>query len=346
MDESKQVFIGTDCGATMSKVGGVWADGTTISTKLQQQPTNFQLGREAVVAGWIEAVGKYLAQNGISWEQVSSVGLAIPGPYLRYGVLGHSANMPASFDGLGLLQRLQPRAGQEGRPRDAAGRRQRRRVRRRRRGAARARRRHGRRADARAGLGPRDGVHRRARPAAAGRHAGGNGDRAHAGGAAPAGREAVSRAGAAAPGAASSCTRRWRACPTCWPKGCPPIPTIRSRTSTQTPKEKALALRGLAQKGDPLAVELFDFQARAMGLHIANLVLVLDPEFVVIGGGLMDPENTTDAFRARYLDLVRETARPHLWPVQRDRLTVVPSTLGELSQAIGAALVALYRSRR
>jgi hypothetical protein len=60
----------------------------------------------------------------------------------------------------------------------------------------------------------------------------------------------------------------------------------------------------------------------------------------------MDPESTTDAFRARYLDLVRETARPHLWPVQRERLTVVPSTLGELSQAIGAALVALYRSRR
>jgi len=27
MDESKQVFIGTDCGATMSKVGAVWADG-------------------------------------------------------------------------------------------------------------------------------------------------------------------------------------------------------------------------------------------------------------------------------------------------------------------------------
>jgi hypothetical protein len=32
--------------------------------------------------------------------------------------------------------------------------------------------------------------------------------------------------------------------------------------------------------------------------------------------------------------------------VQRERLRVLPSTLGELSQAIGAALVALYRSRR
>ena len=83
-----------------------------------------------------------------------------------------------------------------------------------------------------------------------------------------------------------------------------------------------------------------------MGLHIANLTMVLDPQFVVIGGGLMDPENTTEAFRERYLRIVSETARPHLWPVQRDRVTILPSTLGELSQAIGAALVALYRSRR
>ena len=57
-------------------------------------------------------------------------------------------------------------------------------------------------------------------------------------------------------------------------------------------------------------------------------MLALDPEFVVIGGGLMDPENTTDAFRERYLIIVRETARPHLWPVQRDRLTVVAVDAG------------------
>jgi len=116
--------------------------------------------------------------------------------------------------------------------------------------------------------------------------------------------------------------------------------------SKEPPKKKVLALRGLAQAGDALAIELFDFQARAMGFHIANLVLALDPEFVVIGGGLMDPESTTEAFRERYLQIVRDTARPHLWPVQRDRLTVLPSTLGELSQAIGAALVALYSGRQ
>ena len=111
------------------------------------------------------------------------------------------------------------------------------------------------------------------------------------------------------------------------------------------PKEQAFALRGLAQKGDPLAVELFDLQARALGLHVANLAMVLDPKFVVIGGGLMDPEATTDAFRDRYLGVVRQTAEPYLWPAQKTGMSIIPATLGDLSQAIGAALVALYRSR-
>ena len=111
------------------------------------------------------------------------------------------------------------------------------------------------------------------------------------------------------------------------------------------PKERAFALRGLAQKGDALAVELFDFQARALGLHVANLAMALDPQFVVIGGGLMDPEATTEPFRERYLRIVRETAAPYLFPAQQARLSVVPAALGDLSQAIGAALVALYQGR-
>jgi hypothetical protein len=42
---------------------------------------------------------------------------------------------------------------------------------------------------------------------------------------------------------------------------------------------------------------------------------------------------------------MRETAAPYLWPAQQARLQIVPATLGDLSQAIGAALVALYQSR-
>jgi glucokinase len=113
-------------------------------------------------------------------------------------------------------------------------------------------------------------------------------------------------------------------------------------TSPLSPYERVLSLRGLAQHGDALATELFDFQARAMGLHVASLAMALDPLFVVIGGGLMDEGATTEEFRERYLRIVRETADPYLWPTQKARIQVVPATLGDLSQAIGAALVALY----
>jgi glucokinase len=115
--------------------------------------------------------------------------------------------------------------------------------------------------------------------------------------------------------------------------------------STQSLRERALSLRGLAQQGDALAVELFDFQARALGIHVATLAMALDPQFVVIGGGLMDPAATTTAFREHYLQVVRSAAAPYLWPAQQARLQIVPATLGDLSQAIGAALVALYQHR-
>ena len=110
-------------------------------------------------------------------------------------------------------------------------------------------------------------------------------------------------------------------------------------------KEKAFALRSRAQKGDPLALEIFDYQAKALGLHVANLTIAFDAEFVVIGGGLIDPGATTEEFRERYLCNIRLTAEPWLFPVQRQSVKIVPAALGELSQAIGAALVALYTAQ-
>jgi glucokinase len=90
---------------------------------------------------------------------------------------------------------------------------------------------------------------------------------------------------------------------------------------------------------------LFDFQARALGLHVASLAMALDPRFVVVGGGLMDPEATSEAFRQRYLRIVRESAAPYLFPTQREQMSIVAASLGDLSQAIGAALAALYQTR-
>jgi len=96
---SEKIFIGTDSGATTSKIAAVWENGEAVSTKIFQRPTNAQNGRDAVISGWIAAVGGFLVENRVDWSQVAGVGLAIPGPYERYGVLGKTANLPASFAG-------------------------------------------------------------------------------------------------------------------------------------------------------------------------------------------------------------------------------------------------------
>jgi glucokinase len=344
MNASKQVFIGTDCGATMSKIGAVWGDGTTVSTKLYQHPTASERGPSAVVSGWVEAIGKYLEQNGLEWPQVAAVGLAIPGPYLRYGVLAHSANMPAAFDGWDFYtdysQALAVKAGRavplvvgnDG----AFG------------GVGEAQRVRGSSDATVLMLAPGSGlgtayIDSRGLPLQGDTLAGM--ETAHM----PAPLHLLG-----AKPYRCGCGRTWgcvelyttlAGLPYLLEERLAKYPDHPLARSQDAPKKKALALRGLAQQEDPLATELFDLQAKAMGLHIANLVLALDPAFVVIGGGLMDPESTTEAFRERYLRIVGDTARPNLWPVQRDRLRILPSTLGELSQAIGAALVARVGSR-
>jgi glucokinase len=341
---SKIVYIGTDGGATTSKVGGVWSDGSTISTKLLQSPTNSAHGPQAVVRGWVEAMSSYLAQNDLSWDQVGGVGLAIPGPFQRYGVFDRSPNLPESFIGFDVhtaySSALAERAGRAvpltvGNDGNMGG-------------VAEAQHARGNSNGTVVMLAPGSGL-----------------------GCAYIDQSGLALDGDTLAGMEAShmpaplhllgtkaypcgCGRTW---------GCVEVYTSLSglpyllseklqeypdhdlAKSDLSPKERSFALRGLAQKGDKLATDLFDFQAKAMGLHVASLAMALDPKFVVIGGGLMDPEATSASFRERYLGIVRATAREYLWPSQRDVISIVPAALGDLSQAIGAALAALYQNR-
>jgi predicted NBD/HSP70 family sugar kinase len=345
MNSPKVVFIGSDSGATTSKTGGVWADGSMVSMSLRQSPTNSREGTGAVVAGWVRGVEGFLVENGLAWDQVAGVGLAIPGPYQRLGVLGRSANLPANFEGWNFMEDYgKALASAAGRPLPLSvgndgkfG------------GVAEAKLvRAGRKASVLmlspgSGLGcayidtnglPLDGE------TLAGMEA------AHM----PAPLQLLGMRPFPC-----GCGRTW-GCMEAYTtlSGLPHLldemlkrhPGHALSISTLHPRERAMSVRGLAQSGDPLAVEVFDFQARALGIHAASLCLALDPGFVVIGGGLMDRGSTSQEFRDRYMGIVRETALPLLWPAQRAGIVFAPSELGDLSQAIGAALVALYSSKR
>jgi len=337
------VYLGTDSGATTSKTGGIRADGSLISTRLRQSSTNAQAGTDAVIRGWVDGVQGFLADNQLKWEQVRGVGLALPGPYERYGVLGRSANLPASFAGwdfhAAYSAALSAAAGRPvplvvGNDGNLGGVGEAQRV----------------RGDSRATvlmLAPGSGLGV-AYVDAHGLPLDGDTLNGMEGGHMPA---PLHLLGGIKP-FTCGCGRDWgciepyttiSGLPQLLAEFLPKHPTHPFHTSPAPIKEKAFSLRTLAQKGDALAQAIFDFQARALGLHLASLLVAVDAEYVVIGGGLIDPEATTPAFRERYLRIIRESALPYLWPQQREKLKVVPASLGELSQAIGAALVAKYK---
>ena len=341
------IYIGTDSGATTTKFSAVWHNGEAVSTKVLQRPTNSQNGREAVVSGWIAGVSEFLAQNELEWSQVAGVGLAIPGPYERYGVFGKTPNLPTSFSGWDVWAdysaALAKEAGRSvplvvGNDGNYGG-------------VAEAHLARGRSHASVAMLMPGSGL-----------------------GAAFVGPDGLSLEGDTLNGMEAGhmpvplqllgitgkpftcgCGRDWgcveayttiSGLPQLLELMLPKHPEHELATSTAPIKEKVLSLRTRAQKGDPLAVEIFDFQARVMGIHVANLAAAFDPGIFIIGGGLMDVESTTPEFRDRYMRIIQDTAQPYLWPQQRGVLQIVPARLGEMSQAVGAALVALYHSQR
>lgn len=347
MNPTQPVYLGTDSGATTSKTCGVWADGTPVSLKLRQSATLAEAGTAAVVAGWIEGVEGFLADNGLSWEQVSGVGLALPGPYQSYGVLDRTANLPLAFAGWNFhadyAAALANKAGRPiplvvGNDGDFGGVGEAARV----------------RGDRRASvllLAPGSGlgcayVNADGLPLSGDHFAG------MEGGHMPSPLHLLGADLERVKPFACGCGRTWgcveaysslSGLPQYLAHLLPKYPGHELAASRAAPKAQAMSLRTRAQAGDPLALEIFDLQARALGLHVANLAMALDPGFVVIGGGLMDPEATTETFRTRYLSGIRAAAEPFLFPAQRTSMPIVPATLGDLSQAIGAALVALYK---
>jgi glucokinase len=347
MNSDQKIFIGTDSGATTSKSAAVWENGEAVSTRLLQHRTNAQNGRGAVISGWIAGITEFLTQNHLQWSQVHGVGLAIPGPYERYGVFGKSPNLPASFCGWDVHRDYSTAlARQVGRPIPLVvgndgnyG------------GVAEARLARGQTKASVLMLMPGSGLGC-AFVGADGLALEGDTLAGMEAGHMPVPLHLLGLTGQPFP---CGCGRDWgcveayttiSSLPHLLAEKLKKFPRHELAQSTAPVKEKALSLRGRAQNGDALAVEIFDFQARVMGLHVANLVMALDPGIVIIGGGLMDPEETTPEFRGHYLRLVSEAARPYLWPQQRDTLKIIPAALGDLSQAIGAALVALYQSHK
>lgn len=94
-----------------------------------------------------------------------------------------------------------------------------------------------------------------------------------------------------------------------------------------------------AKMGDPLAIEVWDSAIYYLGIGIANIVTIVSPEMVVLGGSLI---KYGESLFIKVREIVKERAR--LVPV--DEIKIVPAKLGDDVGILGAVAVGLLGDER
>lgn len=111
-------------------------------------------------------------------------------------------------------------------------------------------------------------------------------------------------------------------------------PALLEKAGSDFKKLKSSAFEyALAQK-DPAVLRIVERSAYWAGVGMANLVNVLDPEAIVLGGGIVA------RFGSLYRDKAEESMRAHIMPGFVKGVKVLASELGDLSVPTGAAITA------
>jgi glucokinase len=88
------------------------------------------------------------------------------------------------------------------------------------------------------------------------------------------------------------------------------------------------------QKDDPVAVQLVDDAARALGAAVGGVVNFLNPEVIVIGGGV------TGALGDTFIERIWEIAQRYTLPGAATGIRCIPAALGDDSGIVGCAAYA------
>jgi glucokinase len=86
-----------------------------------------------------------------------------------------------------------------------------------------------------------------------------------------------------------------------------------------------------AEAGEAGACEVVHSAGRALGASLGWLVNILDPEVLIVGGGL-------GLARGRYWDSLVESTRAHIWSAASRDLPILRASLGPDAALVGAAL--------
>ncbi len=91
------------------------------------------------------------------------------------------------------------------------------------------------------------------------------------------------------------------------------------------------------KQGDGICSEIYYESARMIGIGVYNIFQMLNPEAVIIGGGLMNlgPE---------YIEEIRKTFYTYVQDMMHDRMEIIPAELEGESGLVGAAALLLEQT--
>lgn len=87
-----------------------------------------------------------------------------------------------------------------------------------------------------------------------------------------------------------------------------------------------------ALQGDTVSIQIFKQMGKIIGIGLASVVNLLNPEKIIIGGGVADAGDIL-------LEPIRRTIQDRAMPIQANSLKVVPAQLANGAGVIGASLL-------
>lgn len=100
--------------------------------------------------------------------------------------------------------------------------------------------------------------------------------------------------------------------------------------------QAAKLVRGMAEKGDPLAREIFRVQAHALGIFFDEMINTFDPDALIVGGGAIE---TGPEFQAWFVEEIRKVMPPQRAEQAGIPIYIMPN--GDTAGSRGAAIEAM-----
>ncbi len=108
-------------------------------------------------------------------------------------------------------------------------------------------------------------------------------------------------------------------------------PHLMKECGTDIAQIRSGVLASAIEGGDAVIRRLVQDAAESVGIAVVNIVHLLAPDKIILGGGLVE------AMEELIIETVKKTARQNVMPVYRDRFDVVAAKLGDDAGAIGSA---------